>query len=175
MSLSVYRITKCYIQKFYYLISNEYRAPALPILSSAAGNNPHFVTAALGGWCEGRRVCKTHGHTNLCPCKVFEDLRKILNLERKTGKRGNYILCTIWQIFFKYGWQVFFKVLQVGPQMHRSTSQTPSKCRPSTGAIWNNSSCLRLYKLVNECTSPLVEHLPRMDNPCMQSRTTLSF
>ena len=46
---------------------------------------------------------------------------------------------------------------------------------PFTGAIWNNSSFLRLYKSVDECSSPLVEHLPRIADPCMQSRTTPRF
>ena len=68
-----------------------------------------------------------------------------------------------------------FKALQIGPQMHQSTSLTPRTRGPSTGAIWNNSSLLRLYKSVDECTSPQVKHLPRVDNPCMQFRTTPSF
>ena len=68
-----------------------------------------------------------------------------------------------------------FKALQVGPQMHQSTSQTPPTHGPSTGAISKNSLFLRLYKLVDKCTSPQVKHLPRMDNPCTQSRTIPCF
>ena len=43
-------------------------------------------------------------------------------------------------------------------------SQTPPTHGPSTGAIWNNSWFLRLYKLVDKCTSPLVKHLPNVDD-----------
>ena len=68
-----------------------------------------------------------------------------------------------------------FKALRVGPQMHQSTSQTHPRRGPTTGAIWNNSSFLRLFKSIYECTSPLVEHLPCVDNPCMQSKTTPCF
>ena len=32
-----------------------------------------------------------------------------------------------------------FKALQVGPQVHKSTSQTPPTGGPSMGEIWNNS------------------------------------
>ena len=60
------------------------------------------------------------------------------------------------------------KALWVGPQMHQSTS-------PPVGAIWNNSLFLRLYESVDKCTSPLVEHLPRVDDPCIQFRTTPLF
>ena len=66
---------------------------------------------------------------------------------------------------------LIFKALSVCPQMHQSTSQTHPMHGHSTGAIWNNSSFLRLYKSVNECTSPIVEHLPHMDNLYIQSRT----
>ena len=60
-----------------------------------------------------------------------------------------------------------FKALQVGPQMHQSTSQKPPTHGPSTGAIWNISLFLRLYVVVDECTSPLVKHLLRMEDPCI--------
>ena len=70
---------------------------------------------------------------------------------------------------------LIFKTLQVGPQMHQSTSLTPPTRGLSTGAIWNNCSFLRLYKLVDTCTSQLGEHLPCVDNPCMQFRTTPCF
>ena len=59
--------------------------------------------------------------------------------------------------------------------MNQSTSRTPPKRGPSTGAIWKNSLFLRLYELVDECTSPLVKHLPCVYDPCMQSRTTAHF
>ena len=65
---------------------------------------------------------------------------------------------------------LIFKAQRVGPQMHQSTSQTPPTCGSSTRAIWNNSLFLRLYELVDKCTSPLVEHLPHVNNKCMQSR-----
>ena len=68
-----------------------------------------------------------------------------------------------------------FKALRVGPQMHQSTSRTPPTRGPSQSAIWNNSLFLRLLKSVDECTSPLVKHLPRVDDPCKQSRTTPCF
>ena len=73
---------------------------------------------------------------------------------------------------FNPEWLLVFKALQIGPQMHQSMSRAPPTCGPSTGAIWNNSLFLRLYESVDEYTSPLVKHLPRVDNPCMQSRTT---
>ena len=62
---------------------------------------------------------------------------------------------------------LIIRALRVGPQMHQSTSQTPPMCGPSTGAIWNNSLFLRLNELVKMCTSPLVVHLPRMDDLCI--------
>ena len=64
-----------------------------------------------------------------------------------------------------------FKSVRVGWRVHQSTSQTSPTCGPSTGAFWNNSLILRLYESVDECTSPLVKNLPRVDDPCMQSRT----
>ena len=67
---------------------------------------------------------------------------------------------------------LLFKALRVGRQVHQSTSQTPPTHGRSMYAIQNNSSFLGLNELVNECTSPPVEHLPRVDNPCMQSGTT---
>ena len=33
--------------------------------------------------------------------------------------------------------------------------------------MWKNSLFLRLYESVDQCTSPLVEHLPRVDDPCI--------
>ena len=60
-------------------------------------------------------------------------------------------------------------------RVHQSTSQTPSTRGRSMYAIQNNSLFLGLYESVDKCTSPLVEHLPRMDNSCMQSRTTPCF
>ena len=59
--------------------------------------------------------------------------------------------------------------------VHKCTSQTPLTRGPFLGAIWNNSAFLRLYMSVDECTSPLVEHLPRTADPCMQSKTTPCF
>ena len=64
----------------------------------------------------------------------------------------------------------FFKALWVSPQMHQANISHP----------WTIHSCnleqllvLRLYESVGECTSPLVQHLPRVAYPCLQSRTTL--
>ena len=58
-----------------------------------------------------------------------------------------------------------FKALRVGPQMHQS----------NTFRAWTFHGCnlkqllvLRLHKSVDEFTSPLVEHLPHMDDPCMK-------
>ena len=65
-----------------------------------------------------------------------------------------------------------FKALRVGPQMHQLNTV---RCEPFMGAIWNNSLFLRLYESVDKCTSPLVEHLPIMVDPCMQSRITPCF
>ena len=62
-----------------------------------------------------------------------------------------------------------FKALQVGSRVHQSTSQTPPTRRRSMYVIQNNSLFLGLYESVDECTSPLVEHLPRVKNPFMQS------
>ena len=59
--------------------------------------------------------------------------------------------------------------------VHKCTSGTPLTHAPFTGAIWNNSLFLGLYDLVDECTSLLVEHLPCVADPCMQSRTTRCF
>ena len=42
-------------------------------------------------------------------------------------------------------------------------------------SIWNDSLFLRLYDLVHKFTSPLVEHLPRLDLPRVQSGTTPCF
>ena len=60
-----------------------------------------------------------------------------------------------------------FKALRIDPQMHQSTNQIPPTGGPSTGAIWYNSLFLTLFESVDECTSPLVEHLPHVDNPYM--------
>ena len=49
----------------------------------------------------------------------------------------------------------------------QSTSQTPLTHGPFMGAIWNNSSFLRLYELVDNCTSPLVWHLPHLPSSHM--------
>ena len=68
-----------------------------------------------------------------------------------------------------------FKALWVGQRVHQSTSRTPPTGGRSMYAIQNNSFFLGLYELVDECTSSLVEHLPHMNNPCMQSRTTHCF
>ena len=88
--------------------------------------------------------------------------------------------------------------------VNKCTSQTLLTRGPFAGAIWNNSSILMLYKLVDECTRPLVEHrsmyaiqnnssflglyelvdectsppvkhLPHIDDSCMQSGTTPHF
>ena len=42
-------------------------------------------------------------------------------------------------------------------------------------AIQNNHLFLGLYTSVDKCTSPLSEHVPRVDDLCMQSRTTPCF
>ena len=42
-------------------------------------------------------------------------------------------------------------------------------------SIRNDSLFLRLYKLVHKCTSPPLEHLPRVDLPRVQSGTTPCF
>ena len=68
-----------------------------------------------------------------------------------------------------------FRALRVGQRVHQSTSRTPPMRGQSMYAIQNNSLFLGLYESVNECTSPLVKHLPRVDDPCMQSRTTPCF
>ena len=50
------------------------------------------------------RVSKTHGHTDACPRKIFLNPRKILILERKTGKTGtsSYLVQIHKVFFFKY-------------------------------------------------------------------------
>ena len=68
-----------------------------------------------------------------------------------------------------------FKALRVGPQMHQSTSPTPTTLGPSMGAIWKISLFLRLYDSVDECTSPLVEHLLRMDHHVCNPEKLLVF
>ena len=68
-----------------------------------------------------------------------------------------------------------FKALWVGWRGHQSTSRTPPTHGRSRYVIQNNSLFLGLYELVNECTNPPVEHLPRVDNPCMKSKTTSCF
>ena len=68
-----------------------------------------------------------------------------------------------------------FKALWVGWRVHQSTSWTPLLRGQSMYAIQNSSLFLGLYELVDECTCPPVEHLPRMDDPCMQSQTTPCF
>ena len=57
----------------------------------------------------------------------------------------------------------------------RSTNIFFLKKRKEKNSIWNDTPFLRPYESVNKCTSPLVEHLPRVDNPYMQSRTTPCF
>ena len=47
--------------------------------------------------------------------------------------------------------------------------------RIEKNSIRNDSLFLRLYELVPKCTSPLVEHLPRVDLPRVQSTTTPCF
>ena len=42
-------------------------------------------------------------------------------------------------------------------------------------SIQNGSLFLSLYESLDKCTRPLVENLPRMDNPCMQSQTIPCF
>ena len=59
-----------------------------------------------------------------------------------------------------------------GQRVHQFTSQTAPTRGRSMYAVQNNSLFLGLYELVDKCTSPLVEHLPRVDNRYMQSRTT---
>ena len=73
------------------------------------------------------------------------------------------------------GRNLVFKALWVGRQVHQSTSRTPPTHGRSMYAIQNNSLFLGLYESVEECTSPLVKHLPRVGDPCMQSRTTPHF
>ena len=68
-----------------------------------------------------------------------------------------------------------FRALQVGRRVHQSTSRTPPTHGQSMYAIQNNSSFLRHFELVDERTSPLAEHLPRVADPCMQSRMTPRF
>ena len=62
-----------------------------------------------------------------------------------------------------------FRALQDGPQMDQSTSPP----------AWTFQGCnleqllvFKALELVDECTSPLFKHLPHVDAPCMQSRTT---
>ena len=71
--------------------------------------------------------------------------------------------------------QYFFVEKKVCKQIHESTSRLPLTCGPSMNAIWDNSSFLRFYELDDLCTSTLVKHLPRVDDPFMQSRTTPRF
>ena len=65
--------------------------------------------------------------------------------------------------------------LRVCRRVHQSTSQTPPTRGRSMFAIQDNSLFLGLYESVIECTSPLVKHIPRLVNPCMQSRTSPRF
>ena len=58
-----------------------------------------------------------------------------------------------------------FKALWVVPWVHKSTSQTPPTRQRSTSAIRKYSWFLRLYKSVDECTSPPVKPLPFVDHP----------
>ena len=108
-------------------------------------------------------------------------IRVTKNLSTNADSRTNTILKRLRDLSLKKYIYInpeqllVFKALQIGAQMHQSGSRTAPTRGPSTGVIWNNSSFLRLYKSVDECTSPIVEHLPRMDNPCMQLRTTLVF
>ena len=99
-------------------------------------------------------------------------IRETPNLSTDADRRTNAFFC----------WKkrnpeqlLVFKALRVGLKMHQSTSQTPPTHWPSTGAIWNNSSFLRLYESFDECTSPLVEHLPCVGVPCMQYGTVCAF
>ena len=68
-----------------------------------------------------------------------------------------------------------FKALRVGWQVHQSANRTPPTRGRSMYAIQNNFSFLGLYKMVDKCTSPPVKHLPRVDDPCMQSGSTPCF
>ena len=68
-----------------------------------------------------------------------------------------------------------FKALRVDQRVHQSTSHAPQTRGQSMYAVQNNSLFLGLYESVDECTSQLVEHLPSVDDPCMQSITTLCF
>ena len=94
-------------------------------------------------------------------------IRETPNLSTDADRSTN-IFC--WKKKFNTEWLLVLRALWVGPQIHQSTSQTPPTCEPSPGAIGNNSSFIRLYELVDECTSRLVKHLPQVDNACMQSR-----
>ena len=58
-----------------------------------------------------------------------------------------------------------FQALRVSRQVHQSTSWTPPMRGQSMYAIQNNFSYLGLYKLVDECTRPSVEHLLCVDDP----------
>ena len=65
-----------------------------------------------------------------------------------------------------------FKALQVSPQMHQSNT---SHACTIHGCNLEKLLVLRLYELVDECTSPLVEHLPYMANLCMPLSTNSLF
>ena len=86
-------------------------------------------------------------------------IRETANLLTNADKSTHFFCCLLKKKFNPEQLLVY-KALQVGPQMHQSTSRTPPTSGPSMGAIWNNSSFLRLYKSVDECTSLQVKHLP---------------
>ena len=58
-----------------------------------------------------------------------------------------------------------FKAIQVGWQVHQSTSRLPPTRGPSMFAIQNNYLFLGLYDLVDECTSPPVHPSTRQKPP----------
>ena len=70
---------------------------------------------------------------------------------------------------------LFLRVKRVDWRVHQSTNRTPPTHGRSMYAIQNNSSFWGLYELVDECTCPLVKHIPWVDLPCMQSRTAPQF
>ena len=95
---------------------------------------------------------------------------------------------------------LIFKALRVGWWVHQSTSRTPPTCGRSIYAIQNNSLFLGLVRVIDEtlpsshawtihvCNPEQLlvfglfrvgrrdsSEFPRVDDPCMQSRTTTPF
>ena len=123
--------------------------------------------------------CQTSSNSKLLPVLTTKKsrIRETQNLLTDADRSPNIFVVVEKRRRKKFNLEqlLVFKALRVGPQMHQSISRTPPTHGPSTGAIWTNSLFLRLYGLVHKCTSPSVEHLPRMDLPWVPSGTTPCF